>query len=58
VDNDALAPVVHAERQRVPTAVDELEAEELLAEPGPVIEALRADAEVTKGIERHVALSP
>ena len=49
-----LAAVVHAEGERFPAAIDELQAEKLLAEPGPVVEIPRADAEVAEGIERHV----
>src|SRR5437773_10249610 len=53
VDDDALAAIVHAKRQRFARAVDELQAEELFPEARPVVETARAHAEVAERVERH-----
>jgi hypothetical protein len=53
VDDETLAAIVHAERERFSAAIDELEAKKRRAEVGPVVQVSGPDAEVTEGIERH-----
>src|SRR5262249_27942090 len=51
--HDPLLAVVHAERERRAAAIDELHAEEAPAIGGPVLQAPRADANISQRLNGH-----
>src|SRR5262249_20728669 len=53
LDDDALLAVVHAKRHALLRSVDLLHAEEAGSEMGPVVEALRRDANVSERLDLH-----
>ncbi len=52
IDHEPLLAVVHAERHGVAALVDPLQAEEIAAVAGPVLQALGADADISQGLYR------
>ena len=53
VDHEPLLAVVHAERHRLAALVDLLQAEEIQAVAGPVLQALGADPDISQGLNGH-----